>query len=900
MSLPIKLLRRLAISLLIALLLVTVLLVLAPSLLKPSLNRWLPQWLGTAEQPASLHISKITWHDFKLDYLNLTLDDGSQLKLKNLYVRYRFAALLQGKISYVGIKAIQLELTDEAVEETAQEARQDAKELAHSHFNEYIEIPAFEQWLTLPIGKLKIDSIKIIHPELSTDLQASVAEGFWRLNGDVQVTEFERPWRLELQLQDTGRWFLLLIEDSETLLQQYGYVRQTSTHTNIEMQQKLFFDKFLPLLEDFPPLETLSMQGNFVLPNQGLLPAEVKGEMQIELTTQKGQLLSANDWAANQWKVNLTKEGSTQPWLFELTGTPVNLQLPPSWLEDITHEPLSLAAQQHIEGQCAADLENCQATLSLDQAVIQTQTQEQAAELNLAATMDWDVHQGITSVWTLIGVLEPKFAQHLTLPLGELTFDGRVDFQLSSQGDWQLTSTKGLLAQMKLLPIDGWQIEQSTVQLFPNLKLFGNIDAQELRQQLRANPIEMQLQPLSIHHPEDQITLNLATNAIICRPFISATSTSASCQVDINLNSSNYEQWPIPDTQLSGHVLWRDQPQQQSISTQLEFSVAKQQMHFRLNAQHDLLAQKGNMQWHLSETELNWNKLGLSKIGELSEFVLLGGSLSGQGWVDWQQQGDEWEVRPDTSLRIDNLAAAYSDVLTMENWNALLSLRRPFMGDYLLDAQVSGESLNPGVPLKNILARSQTRIDSNFAFALADIYEVRTDLLGGTVRTPLIHFDTREENNAFTVELDHIQLAQITALEPSSDVKATGTLDGIVPIIITPEGPMVPAGNMFARDPGGTVRYQNATSEALSKSNQNMGFAMQLLQDFRYDHLQTTMQYQPNGQFNLGLQFQGRNPDFFQGKPTHLNVNLDYNLLKLLESLRLADDLVGKLEEKYK
>ncbi|HUH57985.1 MAG TPA: YdbH domain-containing protein, partial [Pseudomonadales bacterium] len=124
-------------------------------------------------------------------------------------------------------------------------------------------------------------------------------------------------------------------------------------------------------------------------------------------------------------------------------------------------------------------------------------------------------------------------------------------------------------------------------------------------------------------------------------------------------------------------------------------------------------------------------------------------------------------------------------------------------------------------------------------------------------------------------------------------------LDGLLPINLTPEGPQVPAGSLFARDPGGNVRYQNQTADALAQSGQSMNMAMQLLNDFNYNKLQIGVSYEPSGLSVLDLQFQGRNPDFFNGKPTHLNVNLEYNLLNLLESLRIADDIINRLEDKY-
>jgi len=122
----------------------------------------------------------------------------------------------------------------------------------------------------------------------------------------------------------------------------------------------------------------------------------------------------------------------------------------------------------------------------------------------------------------------------------------------------------------------------------------------------------------------------------------------------------------------------------------------------------------------------------------------------------------------------------------------------------------------------------------------------------------------------------------------------------MLPIVLTADGPMVPGGNLFARDPGGTVKYQDASAEALASADQSVGMAMQLLQNFHYDQLRTGVRYQPDGQLNLALQFEGNNPDFFDGQATHLNVNLDYNLLDLLESLRVANDVIENVESKYR
>src|SRR5690606_11415278 len=150
--------------------------------------------------------------------------------------------------------------------------------------------------------------------------------------------------------------------------------------------------------------------------------------------------------------------------------------------------------------------------------------------------------------------------------------------------------------------------------------------------------------------------------------------------------------------------------------------------------------------------------------------------------------------------------------------------------------------------LSNLLARSQTRIPADLSWAQIEIYEMHTDLLGGRIHTPLIRYDSRRETNSVGVEVSRIPLGQLAALEPGSGAQDSGTLAGLLPIVLTPQGPQIPAGNLFARDPGGVIRYQSPAADALGQSDQSVGLAMQILENFHYNQLQTGVLYQPDGQ----------------------------------------------------
>ena len=126
-----------------------------------------------------------------------------------------------------------------APKKLAKAAAANAGEAVREQFNQAISIPPFSQWLQLPLQQLQIDRILLQHPAASATLQASVNQQQWRLHGDVQLTGLSAPWQLELQLQSSGQWLLLLAEQSQLLLQQYGMVEQDTDHTRLQLDQRL-------------------------------------------------------------------------------------------------------------------------------------------------------------------------------------------------------------------------------------------------------------------------------------------------------------------------------------------------------------------------------------------------------------------------------------------------------------------------------------------------------------------------------------------------------------------------------------------------------------------------------------------------------------------------------------
>ncbi|MCD8522392.1 MAG: YdbH domain-containing protein [Saccharospirillaceae bacterium] len=859
-----------------------------------------------------MQIETFSWHQFHLSTLQLPLADGSLIQLTDLDLRYQPAQLLQGRLTTLSLAALHLSLPDESARKVAAVAAHNAGNAAREQLSQLLEIPQFSQWLQLPLERVSIDHIVLQHPAAVAELSASLTPQQWRIHGNAQLDNLPLPWQIELQLQHSGDWLLMVAEQSQLLVQQYGHVEQDTGSTRLTLDQRLDFaalSERLPQLAGLPlPLSQLQLSARLELPNRAYLPQDLSLSLSAGLTTRQRPLADNMHWQSGDWHLTLNKADSAADWQWQLRSEQQRLQL--SDVLPNSQQPLTLSSGQQLSGHCNAALSLCEAEGQLQNRLQSADGQQLLAQFNLTPALNWQ--QG--SALSLVLPLDINIrAQTPDLPLQSLHSQGELIVLLDASGDWQLSSIPGISNRLQLTAPEGWQLPPLEFQLLPTLYIHGNLNSENNGSSLHSDALHLTVKPWHIQQGADSF-LHLQTSEFSCRPapgtsLLIALQTvfSGQCDIQLQLAKSRWQGWPIPELSASGPIKLlyslqdaqqNDTPQQR-LNGELQLSGAGNQLQLRMQLQHDLQQQRGSLQWHLDDLALNWDKLNLPEMTALTKLEFLNGALAGQGWIDWQQIDNVWQIKPDLMLRSDHISAVYDNSIGLEQWNALIALRRPFSGDYLLDAQISGKSLNPGIELKDILARSQTRIPADFSYALAEIYEMHTDVLGGRVHTPLIRFDTRKDINAFGIELEHIQLAQIAALEPKSEVEASGTLDGVLPIVLTKEGAQIPGGSLFARAPGGVIRYQNATSEALQQSDQTVGLAMQLLQNFHYDKLQTNIQYQPDGALNLGLQFQGKNPDFFGGQATHLNVNLEYNLLDLLESLRVTQDVISRLEGKY-
>ncbi|MCY0964976.1 intermembrane phospholipid transport protein YdbH family protein [Parathalassolituus penaei] len=864
-----------------------------PYWLRPLLNQSLPgaaHWLTGLE--LQLHIDHLSWQRLDISTARLQLTDGSEAELHNLHLE--FPALWQNRQTHprrLDIEQLTITLNQQgsqlAVAGVSQAGRKAGERLETAiEQQQPINLPQLQDWLALPLDSIRIHTLSVHHPWLDASLASQLNVQQWRVYGDVQLKGLDQPWQLESQLSQSGQLLLQLSEQETLLLQLYANIQQDQGNTRIDLRQQLELAALYPRLQQasssgLPVPTGLPIPGpqlistvELQLPAAALLPRDlsIHSNTRLPLATGTRQPWQQLD---GELQISLDHNAGAQ-WDWQILSPTFSLAYQPADGQRLQVR----ASQLQVSGQCDDNLRRCEFT---QQGEVGLQQSGQSLTVNPAVTGVWENEQlDISANPTLTA----------STPFGPLNANASTSIHWQSE---QIRLTINSL-QARLQPDKrfrtqtGWSSQPLLMKLqeAANLTL---IPHPQLGYRIEAAPWKITTDPLRLTRNKDYI--QLGGGSLECQPSMSF----PQCQLDLRVRDSHLDPWPIPAARLFGPLRWQASSNQ--IDADLQLQAANQQLLLRSRLQHNLSSGDGSAQWHLDRFNLNWQAMGLKDMENLTGVQLLAGQLSGQGWLDWDKQG---ELHPDMMLRADDISLIWNNSLSVEGWDFLLALREPpgsKGAGYVADAQLTASTLNNGLNFSNLLARARLQIPADFSWYLLDLEEINTDVLGGRIHIPAAHYDSREAVNAFNVSINNLQLAEMAALEPSAEVQANGVMDGLLPIVITAAGPSVPDGTLFARAPGGAIRYHNDTSINLSNADPTVGLAMQALKNFQFRELGSTINYQPDGSLHLAMKFEGKNPDFFGGQSTNLNINLDYNLLDLLESLRVADDIISRVEKKY-
>jgi translocation and assembly module TamB len=203
--------------------------------------------------------------------------------------------------------------------------------------------------------------------------------------------------------------------------------------------------------------------------------------------------------------------------------------------------------------------------------------------------------------------------------------------------------------------------------------------------------------------------------------------------------------------------------------------------------------------------------------------ALVVGTISGQGRIDWR--GDEVTSTGDFSTAHLDLAAPFGPVTGMRgtiHFSDLLGLETP-------PGQVmSVESINPGILVENGVIRYQL-----LPGQLVKIERGDWPFMGGrlVLRETVLNFG-KPTAKRLTFEVVGLDAKTFVDSLGFKEITATGTFDGVLPMIFDESGGRIVGGRLDARPSGGTLSYVGVVNRA------NLGLmakvAFDALKELRY------------------------------------------------------------------
>ena len=173
----------------------------------------------------------------------------------------------------------------------------------------------------------------------------------------------------------------------------------------------------------------------------------------------------------------------------------------------------------------------------------------------------------------------------------------------------------------------------------------------------------------------------------------------------------------------------------------------------------------------------------------------------------------------------------------------------------------------------------------------------RGELLDGAFSTDKLTV-SRDQPVTGVLQLQHISLAALVALQKQEGISVSGFLDGELPFTLDTAGFRIDGGRLANRPPGGEIRINgNPAIDQLRLSQPQLEYALNALEWLDYDELTTDIDYRADGLATLAVSIRGRNPDIT--RPIHFNYSHEENLLQLLKSLRIGDELSEKIGEQF-
>lgn len=167
--------------------------------------------------------------------------------------------------------------------------------------------------------------------------------------------------------------------------------------------------------------------------------------------------------------------------------------------------------------------------------------------------------------------------------------------------------------------------------------------------------------------------------------------------------------------------------------------------------------------------------------------------------------------------------------------------------------------------------------------------------VGGFIRVKPtdFSFSTTAENHIDAQAVDW-NLDTLVKQFKIPDLKLEGIVNGEFPVVFSAGSAEINNAVLASNGPG-LIQYAGSATDAVADNEPTTGMVMDALKDFRFEVLKIGLDGNLAGKMVLSLDVLGRNPAVLNGKAFQMNISIDSELAKLVNSLSQGSDVRGAI-----
>ena len=249
------------------------------------------------------------------------------------------------------------------------------------------------------------------------------------------------------------------------------------------------------------------------------------------------------------------------------------------------------------------------------------------------------------------------------------------------------------------------------------------------------------------------------------------------------------------------------------------------------------------------------------------------------------------DLFPSINLKGKDISLEYdSSKLKDLSFHHHISDLRTFRG--LGTNQIKIGELDVGQKVTNFAASYSMKSLKQVVFKSADL-----EVLGGKVSSKNFQLAGNEFKN-LKINLTSFPLEPILKIALKDGVKATGEIEGVLPVVYRQGIPNI-LGGRLKNSSKGHIKYDPGSANPLKSMQHNqVDILMRYLKDFKYNKL--LIDVDSDERYNLALRskFFGTNPKAYHGRPLKLGINLDLNIKDTIVASLMFMKIPKKIEER--